>query len=366
MKSCLKFCRYDNGRYTMKAAIIHPLAVLFCLIPSLNLNGQTVMPEPNWDRSLALETIHKTDAQATLKPLFQMARAGSNRELLDALSSIIQDPGMPAPVKDFTIFSFTLGLSDLDANTVNPQVLDFLSTYEARTLVARDDHPRMAVPLFNIQAAAAGVQNRWDRQQAAARATSLLQEHPDQWIPSYLAAGPAGRRGFVDALDFASPEQLRGLGWSALALLDEKPELTLVTARAGMDSGDFELLRQSISRGDGPGLSRVLEAASRKLSAEERIALLDYSLQLGSDTKAALAIAQLAPALLDQAAVRKLLFSTLADRNLGAAAALVLGASPDREIQAHLSEIAAKKEGLAPQRAALAISTGRADREAER
>ena len=349
----------------MKAAIIRPLAVLFCLIPSLNLNGQTVMPEPNWDRSLALRTIHKTDAQATLKPLFQMARAGSNRELLEALSSIIQDPGMPGPVKDFTVFSFTLGLSDLNVNTVNPRVLDFLSTYEARTLVARDDHPRMAMPLFNIQAAAAGVRNSWDRRQAAVRATSLLQGHPDQWISSYLDTGPAGRRGFEDALDFASTEQLRGLGWSALALLDDKPELTLVTARAGMDSDDFELLRQSISRGDGPGLSRMLEAASRKLSAQESIDLLEYSVQLGSDTKAALAIAQLAPTLLGEPAVRHMLFNTLADRNLGAAAALVLGASSDLEIQARLSEIASKKEGLARHRAALAISTGRADREAE-
>ncbi len=132
-----------------------------------------------------------------------------------------------------------------------------------------------------------------------------------------------------------------------------------------MNSSDFELLQQSISRGDGPGLSRVLEAASRELSAEENINLLEHSLQLGSDTKAALAIAQLAPKLLDEPAVRKMLFNTLADRNLGAAAALVLGASSDLEIQAQLSEIASKKEGLARQRAALAIRTGRADREAQ-
>ena len=349
----------------MKAAINCLLVVLFCLIPSLNLHGQTAMPEPNWDRSLAVRTIHKADAQATLKPLFQMARAGSNQELLDALSAIVLDPGMPAPAKDYMVFSFTLGLSDLDANSVSPKVLDFLSTYQARTLVAHDDHPHMAVPLFNVQAAAAGVQNSWDRQQAVTRATSLLQDHPEQWISSYLAAGQAGRRGFVDSLDFAPSGQLRELGWSALALLDEKPELTLVTARAGMNSGDFELLRQSISRGDGPGLSRVLDAASRKLSAEENINLLEHSLQLGSDTKAALAIAQLSPALLDEPAVRKILFSTLADRNLGAAAAMVLGASSNPEIQAQLSEIASKKEGLARQRAELAISTGKADRGAE-
>jgi hypothetical protein len=349
----------------MKAAIIFPLAVLLCLIPSLNLNGQTVMPEPNWDRSLALKSINKADTQATLKPLFQMARAGSNQELLGALSSIVQDPGMPAPEKDFTVFSFTLGLSDLDANSVSPEVLEFLSTYEPRTLVAHDDHPRMAVPLFNTRAVAAGVQNSWDRQLADARATNLLQDSPDQWISSYLAAGPAGRRGFEDSLDSASPGQLRELGWSALALLDEKPELTLVAAWAGMNSGDIELLRQSISRGDGPGLSRVLEAASHKLSAEESIVLLEHSLRLESDSKAALAIAHLGPARLDEPAVQKMLFSTLGDRNLGAAAALVLGASSNPEIQAQLSEIASKKDGLARQRAVLAISTGRADREAE-
>jgi len=349
----------------MKTAIIHPLVVVFCLVISLNLHGQIAMPEPNWDRSVALRTIDRDDTQATLKPLFQMARAGSNQELLDALSAIVQDPEILAPAKDYTVFSFTLGLSDLDVNSVSPKVLDFLSAYEAQTLVAHDDHPRMTVPLFNVRAAAAGVQNNWDRQLAATRATSLLQEHPDQWVSSYLAASLAERRGFVDSLDSAPPAALRELGWSALAQLDEKPELTLVTASAAMNSGDFELLQQSISQGNGPGLSRVLEDASRKLSTEESVELLEHSLQLGSDTKAALAIAQLAPALLDEPAVRKILFGTLADRNLGAAAALVLGASSNPEIQAQLSEITSKKEGLARQRAEMAISTGRANRGAE-
>ena len=109
----------------------------------------------------------------------------------------------------------------------------------------------------------------------------------------------------------------------------------------------------------------MLEAASRKLSAQESIDLLAYSLQLGSDTKAALAIAQLAPILLDEPAVRKILFNTLADRNLGAAAALVLGASSNPEIQVQLSDIASKDGGLARQRAELAISSGRANRGAE-
>jgi len=347
----------------MKAAIFRFLVVPFCLVTSLNLDAQRMMPEPNWDRALAVQTIRKTDTQAILKPLFQMALAGRNEELLYSLSAIRQDPGIPNPTRDYLVFSFALGLSDLDANAVSPEVMDFLSTYEALTLVAHDDHPAMAVPLFNIRAATAGVRNSWDRQQASARAVGLLLEPAAQWILSYLAANPAGRRGFVDALEFASTQQLRGLGWAALAHLDEKPELTLVAAQAGLDSGDFELLQQSISRGSGPGLPRVLEAASRKLSVEDSIGLLNYTLQLGSDTKAALAIAQLAPTHLDEPAVREMLFSTLASRNLGAAAALVLGASADPEIQARLSEIASKENGLAQQRAAWVISNRRADRE---
>ena len=271
----------------MKAVIIRPLAVLFCLLPSMNLSAQAVMPEPNWDRSLALQSIHAKDAMATLKPLFQMARAGNDRELLLELSSIARDSGMPAPARDYVIYRFTLGLSDLDANAVGPRVLAFLSTYEALTLVTHEDHPRMTVPLFNIRAAAAGVQNRWDRQQALVQAERLVLEHPEQWISHYLAAGPAGRRGFVDALHFTSPEQLHELGRSALALLDERPELTLVVARSGMDSGDFELLLQSISRGKGPGLSKAMEAASRKLSGADRTDLLNHSLALGSDATAA-------------------------------------------------------------------------------
>jgi len=72
---------------------------------------------------------------------------------------------------------------------------------------------------------------------------------------------------------------------------------------------------------------------------------------------AGLAIAQLAPDHLDQSEVREMLFSNLANRKLGAGAALVLGASADPEIQHRLANIAAQKTGLEQQRARLAIST---------
>jgi len=223
----------------------------------------------------------------------------------------------------------------------------------------------MITPLFNVRAAAAGVRNQWARQQAFIRAENLKSGTPNQWIEAYLNAAPVERQGFVDTLDFALPGQLHDLGSSALALLDDHPELSLVATRAGLYSGDMNLLQQSIMRGTGPAISKVLEAASIELNAEDAIGLLEHCLRSCSDTNAALAIAHLAPAQLHESGIRELLFDTLGNRDLGAAAALVLGGSTDPQVQSRLGEIASKEDSLTTKRAKLAVSSRALQKEAE-
>ena len=193
------------------------------------------------------------------------------------------------------------------------------------------------------------------------KAQRLFDGPVDAWIAAYLAAGPTDRRGFVDSLEFASIEQLHLLGWSALAQLEKQEDLTVIAARASLESVDLDLLQQTISRGSGPEMPRILAAAALEFSPEQSGEVLNYLLHSGSDSKAALAIALLAPGHLDEENIREMLFSTLPKQNLGAAAALVLGASKDKQIQQRLSEIAAGKAGPAQQRAALAISTHQPD-----
>jgi len=349
----------------MKAPIIRFLLVLPFIVSAWGITAQTDAPEPNWDRSLALRAVNRADLEVRLKPLFQMARAGESAALLGSLLAIEQDPGLPAPARDYLHFRFAVGLGDLDPNAVAPAVLEYLSTYEARTLIAHEEYPDVAVPLFNIPAATAGARNLWERQQAVTQAEELLQGPADSWVNAYLAANRTGRRGFVDALEIASDAELRELGRAALEQLDENPELTLLAALAGLNSGDFDLLRQSLERGGGPELSQALQVAARELSAEACIDLLDHALRQGSDTEAALAIAHLGRARLGEPAVQQLLFDTLSDRELGAAAALTLGASPDPEVQNRLREIASQDSGLAKDRAAFAIQSQRIEGEAE-
>ena len=322
----------------------------------MNVFAQPQVEDPLWDRSTALQSVDRTQAMNSLRPLYEMARSGNETGLLKALSGIETDKDLPAPSRDYRVYSFTLGLGDMEADTVGPAVIGWLSNYQPATRVAHQDHPRMAVPLFNVRAAAQGVTNGWERQKASIEAERMLGGAPDQFISSYLAAGSAGRRGFIEALEFATPQQSAELSRIASDNLAESPELTLVAARAAMKSGNMELLRQSIIFGDGPGLSVALKEASGELSAEESAELLRHTIETGSASNAALAIALLAPATLDDPAVRDLMFINLANRDLGAAAALVLGGSTDPEIHSRLDEIASGDAGLEKQRAQLAIS----------
>ena len=316
------------------------------------------MQPANWDRAIALHTAHAVDSQEWLSPLFQLARNGNSAELLSRLTTIQQNTSLSAPQRDYLMFSFLQGLGDLDPNTVDAEVLDYLSGYQAGTLVEHDDFSAVGVPLFNVRGAAAGVRTAWSRQLAQDRALRLFQETSEHWISAYLAADPVERRGMTDAMNLASNTQLRQLGWAALTQLDERPNLTLIAAQAGLMSGDFDLLLQSISQGSGPDMARILSMAASQLKANEALQILDQSIRNGSDSKAALAIAQLAPMHLDEAEVRQLIFATLSSQSLGAAASMVLGASSDPEIQRQLTEIASGQEGLAKQRASLAISVG--------
>lgn len=340
-----------------------PVAV-FCFFASINVFAQVQTQDPLWDRSTALQTVDKAQVKDSLRPLYAMARSGDEAGLLSALSVMASTPELPDPMRDYVVYRFTLGLGDMEVDAVSPAVIGWLSSYPPATRVAHEDHPRHAVPLFNVQAAAHGVVNGWERQKAAIEAERLLGESPAQFISAYLDASRSGQQGFTDALEFASTEQSAELGRLAVEHLAVSPELTLVAARASMKSGEMEMLRRSIALGEGPGVARALKEAAASLSAEETAGLLQYAMELGSESKAALAIARLAPGNLENPAVRDQMFETLTHQTLGSSAALVLGSSKNPEIQSRLNEIAAGEEGLEKQRARLAISfkpAGRVD-----
>ena len=339
-------------------------AAFICFAASTGLYAQLQPKEMTWDRSAAIKSVDRAQVMESLKPLYEMARSGEDATLITALSGIASNQGMPDPTRDYLLYKFTLGLGDLDAGAVGPKVIEWLSGYEPATWVAHDHHPRMAVPLFNVRAAARGVNNGWERQKGERYASELLGDQPERFISEYLAASVAGKRGFIDAIDGIAPEQSAELGRSALQKLDSSPALMHVATRAAMKAGDFKMLQRAIALGEGPGLTRALREAAAEFTADETAELLKYTLQTESSGKASLAMALLGPGVLDQPAVQSLLFDALNSKSLGASAALVLGSSTNPVIQSRLQQVASTGEGLQKQRAQMAVSfepAGRVD-----
>ena len=97
------------------------------------------------------------------------------------------------------------------------------------------------------------------------------------------------------------------------------------------------MLQYTIALGSGPDLHPILKATSVSLDAESKKQLLFLIIRLGPDNKAGLAIAHLAPALLDDPEVRDKMFRMLENRNLGSSAALVLGSNSDPLIHDRLA-----------------------------
>jgi len=323
--------------------------------------AETEMPHPNWDRGMALEAVESADTQAPLASLFQLARQGDSRSVLESLSALQRDQALAAPVIDYILFSFAAGLSDLDAGSVDSSVLNALSSYTPRALVAHDDDPGLGVPLFNVRAATAGIHHAWERQNGTELAQRLQSDQPALWIERYLESGFAARRGFIDALDTAPAADLQRLGWMVAAQLEQRPELMIVAATAGLRTADIELVWQSIQSGNSPDLPTVLREVPEEFGPEVCSELLNRSLNLDSIAGKALAIAQLGPPALKDPDSREKLFELLESRELGSGAALVLGASADPEIQKRLAKLAGDGEGLAGKRAALAVRLQESD-----
>jgi len=347
----------------MSPAFVIRLFAAATLLATLAAHAQTALLQPNWSLQEAREAAAQVDTLTAVRPLFRLARAGRNDELLQALDALANRAEWPEPAREQALYLFALGLADLPPGAVSRKVTAWLLAYSPRTLVPHEDSPLTAVPLYRIGTAAAGSLHAWARQLAASEAGRLLEESPEAWLTAFGAADPVRRRGFLDALDGAGTELLRQLSEQALERLPGEPSLTPVVARAGLRLPDPALLQATVIRGGGPDLAPALRSAARQLDEAERTDLLFGAVRHAPATNASLAIAELAPGLLRQPEVEALLFEQLADRGIGSAAALALGKSKNPQILERLDQLARDGEGLAASRASIAVETARAARE---
>jgi hypothetical protein len=317
--------------------------------------------EPSWDRAEAMRLAAQTDTFATREALEQLALAGDGPGLLSLLQATARRDDWPVPARESVLHAFTNGLRSLPPQTVADEVMAFLAGYRSRVLVPHDDHPNNNVALFNIRAAAYGVQNAWMRQEAALLGGRLLASDPGMLVAAYRALEhlPA-RQGFQDALLTATPGQLETVSFLALYDMPAAPDLAALAGRAALLNGDARALEQLVRNANGPALAGILREARERLAAVQLARILQIAVAEGSVPSASLAIAELAPALLDRADVADLVLALLGDPELGSTAALALARNPSTSLLARLDALAqAEEETLSAQRARLALEINR-------
>lgn len=327
------------------------------------------LPSPNWDRAMALQIAEAGLDETRVDRWLERARAGAFIELAGEIEAWAAVSTPAAPVREKTVFEFTTALSDLpglqlDAarhGTDEPAraqglgaLLDRLESWRVQTLVAHEESDALAVPLFNVPAAARGARAALERRGGRREAEALLDGGPDAWLTAYRETHGARRTGYLDAIGAAPSAARAAIATAALRAGAGEPGMTAVAVRTVSALQDPHAVVRLLADGGHGDHAMALRAAAERLADSDRSLLLLGAITEAPADRAALAIGVLAAGLADRPEVTASLFDLLGDPALGASAALALARSGDESVRLGLERVA-KQPTTAGKRAALAL-----------
>ncbi len=313
-----------------------------------------------WERDAALAAVAETDHQAVTRALVDLTIAGASLDLLDLLEATRTRPDWSGPARDAAVYRYVEDLRELTPGSLDPAVLTYLKAWPANALVPNQDHPSDLIPLLNVRAAASGVENSWKRQEALLEGLALLRSNPESLADAFaLEPDGAVRDGYRLALVQAPPAALASLNRAAAQRLANMPELTPLFAEAASLSGEVNAHLAVLKAGRGAPVAAMLRQFSGQAGLPAQRELLLESLHDTPATNTALAIAELAPALVGSSPVDQALIGILSDPALGASAALALSRSGAPATVEALEALAQGGAGPAATRARLALELQR-------
>lgn len=296
--------------------------------------------------------------EATLDAVMQAVTAGDEQALLLRLREAAVDPQLSALERDQLLMGMISDLRGMPPGSIGPDTFTYLTDYPPQATMPHEESPLVPVPVHNIRAAASGLRNAWQRVESAYAGALLLTMDPAALVQAYgLHDEWPVRQGLLMALDSASHGQLEMISFLALQHIGHTPELAHLAGEAALRLGDARALEQLLRTGRGSTITSILRQAPGRLEPDQIGRLLDTAIAEAPPDIAAVAIAELSPALLGQADHADRLFSLLDHEKLGATAALTLASNPSDATIVRLGEITRKAghSSLSANRARLAL-----------
>jgi len=342
----------------IKRLALSVLLAVFGLTLHAGSYGQS--PVLQWDRSSAMAAVRTVDIDTVVYEISELSSLADGAKTLARLKQIESHADWPLPAREAVVYQFTRSLAELPRDAVAPEVIQHLRNFQAQTLVPHEEHGEASVPLFNIRAAAAGVENGWLRAEFGIEAAMLLDTNPTALVSAYMAStNPNQQAGYLDALRYAEMTDVAAVQDVALQQLGDSPELTAMVGATTVITGDTFAVEQLLVNGRGQGLSPALRKLEKRLQSADLATLLNFAIHQAPASNAALAIAAWWPRLRHDLLTRDLMVDALADPELGASAALALAQSPDIQTIKALQD-AAKGDSAAARRAQMSLDLNRA------
>lgn len=275
----------------MKNHLIFIALICFAAYADNAMTANQISSTP-WDRSSAMAAAKSVNIDIAVYELGNVSSLSDGEATVKRLRQIEARNDWPIPAREAALYEFTRSLHGLPRSAVAIEVMQHLQNYQAQTLVPHEDHGNTLVPLFNIRAAAAGIENGWQRMESATDAAALIKESPDALVSGYIETANHNRRaGYLDMLGQADMADVEVVQNAALEKLDQVPELTAMVGVTVVKTLDTFVIQQLLINGRGAGLSTTLKQLDEQLHSSETAALLTFAVQQAPAQNASLAIA---------------------------------------------------------------------------
>ena len=243
---------------------------------------------PNWDRTLAEQSARSTSVRSEVDSAVALVSENKKTSAFEALREMSLRSDWSQPARDRAMFEFARALADFSRESVPESIVDFLVSYQAKTLVPHEEAAEIGVALFPVSAAIGGILNQWRAQAAHIEALALVRSDPETLLARYAVTNDhAYRRGVRSGISSASPKKLNGLIRAGLLLLPEMPELTGLVGTATLARKDAEAFAQVVSQGGGAELLHLLREAPNAFNTADLEAIRSNTLgQAAPETRA--------------------------------------------------------------------------------
>lgn len=342
----------------MKNLPVFAILFFICVFVQAAIASKPNSPT-KFERSSAMASVRLVDIDRAVFEINDVSSLADGETTLSRLKNIETRKDWSLPAREAVIYQFTQSLAELPRDAVAVEVMQHLREYQPRALVPHEDHEDALVPLFNIRAAAAGIENGWQRKEYAAKALRLLETDPVSLVGIYNKSTNHNQRSAIlETLQYAKLADVVMVQSTALALLDQAPSLTPLVGVTAVITADIFAVQQLLVNGRGAGLSSALVQVDKRLQYFETADLLVFAIQQAPAVNATLAISAWWPGLRHDAATRDLMVGLLTNPELGASAALALAKNPDMQTIKVLIDTAAI-DSVAGRRAQMALDINR-------